>query len=132
MVNLSAVAEGVKGYKMNPGKEFNSSPEIPAIISSSDIISQLNPVIWLAEKTLTIKYAPAGRSNFLINETQGTAESYNQLIRLFNYRVIDHRERKVEEAPTIRFYGMIVSSMARNIVRLIFQALTYTGGIIAN
>ena len=30
---------------MNPGKEFNSSPEIPVIISSSDIIRQLQPVI---------------------------------------------------------------------------------------
>lgn len=114
-----------------PGKELYSSPEIP-VIRLSDIISQLNPVIWLAEKTLTIKYAPAGRSNFLIKEAQGNAESYNQLIRLFRYQVIDYRERTVEEAPTTRFYGIIVSSMASNIVRLIFQALTYTGGIIAN
>jgi hypothetical protein len=116
---------------MNPGKELDSSSKIP-IISFSDIISQLNPVIWLAEKTLTIKYAPAGRSNFLIKEAQGNAESYNQLIRLFSYHVIDYREQKVEEAPTIRLYGMIVSLMASNIFRLIFQALTYTGGIIAN
>ena len=117
---------------MNPGKELDSSSEIP-ILRLSDIISQLNPVIWLAEKTLTIKYAPAGRSNFLIKEAQGNAESYNQLIRLFSYRVIDYREQTVEEAPAIRFYGvMIVSSMASNIVRLIFQALTCTGGIIAN
>ena len=116
---------------MNPGKELDSSSEIP-IIRFSDIISQLNLVIWLAEKTLTIKYAPAGRSNFLIKEAQGNAESYNQLIRLFSYHVIDYRERTVEEAPTIRFYGIIASIMASNIVRLIFQALTYTGGIIAN
>jgi hypothetical protein len=116
---------------MIPGKELDFSSEIP-IISFSDIISQLNPVIWLAEKTLTIKYAPAGRSNFLIKEAQGNAESYNQLIRLFSYHVIDYREQKVEEAPTIRLYGMIVSLMASNIFRLIFQALTYTGGIIAN
>jgi hypothetical protein len=52
---------------MIPGKELDSSSEIP-IISFSDIISQLNPVISLAEKTLTIKYAPAGRSNFIIKE----------------------------------------------------------------
>jgi hypothetical protein len=118
---------------MNPGKELDSSSEI-SIISFSDIISQLNPVIWLAEKTLTIKYAPAGRSNFLIKEAQGNAESYNQLIRLFSYQVISYRGQTVEEeAPAISFYGMIVSLMARNIVRLIFQALTYTGGgIIAN
>ena len=116
---------------MNPGKELDSSSEI-SIISLSDIISQLNPVIWLAEKTLTIEYAPAGRSNFLIKETQGNAEPYNQLIRLFSYQVIDYREQTVEEALAIRFYGMIISLMARNIVRLIFQALTYTGGIIAN
>ena len=120
---------------MNPGKELDSSSEI-SILSFSDIISQLNPVIWLAEKTLTIKYAPAGRSNFLIKEAQGNAESYNQLIRLFSYQVIGYRGQTVEEeeeAPAIRFYGMIVSLMARNIVRLIFQALTYTGGgIIAN
>jgi hypothetical protein len=118
---------------MNPGKELDSSSEI-SIISFGDIISQLNPVIWLAEKTLTIEYAPAGRSNFLIKETQGNAEPYNQLIRLFSYQVIDYREQTVEEeAPAIRFYGMIVSLMARNIVSLIFQALTYTGGgIIAN
>ena len=57
---------------MNPGKELDSSSEIP-LVSFSDIISQLN-----------------------------------------------------------RFYGMIVSLMASNIVLLIFQALTYTGGIIAN
>lgn len=116
-----------------PGKELDSSSEIP-IISFSDIISQPNPVIWLAEKTLTIKYAaPAGRSNFLIKEAQGNVESYNQLIRLFSYQIIDYREQTVEEeAPTIRFYGMIVSLMASNIVLLIFQALTYTGGIIAN
>jgi hypothetical protein len=118
---------------MIPGKELDSSSEIP-IISFNDIISQQNPVIWLAEKTLTIKYAaPADRSNFLIKEAQGNAESYNQLIRLFSYRVIDQREQTVEEAPTIRFYGMmIVSSMASNIVSLIFHALTCTGGIIAN
>jgi hypothetical protein len=116
---------------MIPGKELDFSSEIP-MVSFSDIISQLNPVIWLADKTLTIKYAPAGRSNFLIKEAQGNAESYNQLIRRFIYQVIDYRERTVEEAPTIRFYGMIVSLMASNIVRLIFQALTYTGGIIAN
>ena len=55
---------------MNPGKELDSSSEIP-IISFNDIISQQNPVIWLAEKTLTIKYAaPADRSNFLIKEAQ--------------------------------------------------------------
>ena len=116
---------------MNPGKELDSSSEI-SIISFGDIISQLNPVIWLAEKTLTIEYAPAGRSNFLIKETQGNAEPYNQLIRLFSYQVIDYREQTVEEALAISFYGMIISLMARNIVRLIFQALTYTGGIIAN
>jgi hypothetical protein len=117
---------------MNHGKELDSSSEIH-ILRLGDIISQLNPFIWLAEKTLTIKYAPAGRSNFLIKEAQGNAESYNQLIRLFSYRVIDQREQTVEEAPTIRFYGvMIVSSMASNIVRLIFHALTCTGGIIAN
>jgi hypothetical protein len=117
---------------MIPGKELDSSSEIPIISSSSDIISQLNPVISLAEKTLTIKYAPAGRSNFLIKEAKGNAESYNQLIRLFSYQVIDYRERTVEEAPTIRFYDMIVSLMATNIVHLIFLALIYTGGMIAD
>src|SRR5215217_5365237 len=117
---------------MNPGKELDSSSEIP-ILRLSDIISQLNPVIWLAEKTLTIEYATVGRSNFLIKEAQGNAESYNQLIRLFSYQVIDYREQTVEEeAPTIRFYDMIVILMASNIVHLIFLALIYTGGMIAN
>jgi hypothetical protein len=117
---------------MIPGKELDSSSEIP-IISFNDIISQQNLVIWLAEKTLTIKYAaPADRSNFLIKEAQGNAESYNQLITPFSYRVIDYREQTVEEEPTIRLYGMIVSLMASNIFRLIFQPLSYTGGIIAN
>jgi hypothetical protein len=88
---------------MNPGKELDSSSEIP-IISFSDIISQLNPVIWLAEKTLTIKYATIGRSNLLVKEAEGNAA----------------------------FYDMIVSLMATNIVHLIFLALIYTGGIIAN
>ncbi len=117
---------------INHGKQYNSSPEISNIISC-DIINQLNPVIWLAKKTFTIKYAPAGRSNFLMKEPQGIAESYNQLIRLFSHRVIYYRERTVEEAPTIRFYGvMIVSLTASNIAYLIVQALTCTGGIIVN
>jgi hypothetical protein len=88
---------------MNPGKEPDSSSEIP-IISFSDIISQLNPVIWLAEKTLTIKYATIGRSNLLVKEAEGNAA----------------------------FYDMIVRLMATNIVHLIFLALIYTGGIIAS
>jgi hypothetical protein len=89
---------------MIPRKELDSSSEIPIISSSSDIISQLNPVIWLAEKTLTIEYATVGRSNLLVKEAEDNAA----------------------------FYGMIVSLMASNIVHLIFQALIYTGGMIAN
>jgi hypothetical protein len=89
---------------MIPGKELDSSSEVPIISSSSDIISQLNPVIWLAEKTLTIEYATVGRSNLLVKEAEDNAA----------------------------FYGMIVSLMASNIVHLIFQALIYTGGMIAN
>jgi hypothetical protein len=109
---------------INHGKQFDSSPKIFNIISS-DIINQLNPVIWLAERTFTIEYASAGRSNFLLKEPQGNAESYNQLLRFFSHRVIDYRERTLEEAPTIRFYGvMIISLMARNIAHLIVQALT--------
>jgi hypothetical protein len=89
---------------MIPGKELDSSSEIPIISSSSDIISQLNPVIWLAEKTLTIEYATVGRSNLLVKEAEDDAA----------------------------FYDMIVSLMATNIVHLIFLALIYTGGMIAN
>jgi hypothetical protein len=89
---------------MIPGKELDSSSEIPIIISSSDIISQLNPVIWLAEKTLTIEYATVGRSNLLVKEAEDDAA----------------------------FYDMIVSLMATNIVHLIFLALIYIGGMIAN
>ena len=89
---------------MIPGKELDSSSEIPIISSSSDIISQLNPVIWLAEKTLTIEYATVGRSNLLVKEAEDDAA----------------------------FYDMIVSLMATNIIHLIFLALIYTGGMIAN
>ena len=89
---------------MIPGKELDSASEIPIISSSSDIIRQLNPVIWLAEKTLTIEYATVGRSNFLIKEAEDNAA----------------------------FYDMIVSLMASNFVHLIFLALIYIGGIIAN
>jgi hypothetical protein len=89
---------------MIPGKELDSSSEIPIISSSSDIISQLNPVIWLAEKTLTIEYATVGRSNLLVKEAEDDAA----------------------------FYDMIVSLMATNIVHLIFLALIYTGGMIAD
>src|SRR5215212_12193945 len=113
-------------------KKFNSFSAI-LMIRLCNIISQLKAVIGLSGKTLIIGHAPGGRSNFLMKEPQGNAESYNQLIRLFSYQVIDYRERTVEEAPTIRFYGvMIVSLMVSNIAHLIVQALIYTGGIIVN
>jgi len=45
LVNLSVVVLGVQVENDDPGKELDSSSEIPIIRSSSDIIRQLQPVI---------------------------------------------------------------------------------------
>jgi hypothetical protein len=115
---------------MIPRKEFFSSSEIP-MISFSNIIIQLNPVIGLGEKILTIDYAPVGRSNLLNKGAEDNAEFYNQILTPFSYHVIDYRHSTADESPKIRFYCMLVSLIASNIV-LIFQALNYTGDMIAN